>query len=749
MCALSVSLHAADGDVAIALIEGPAPPEAPAVITRDADGDATLRAVALREPLTVDGRLEENVYRTTPSIDGFVQQEPHEGEPATEKTEVWVFFDDDNVYVSARNWDSHPEQIVANELRRDNRNIFNNDNFAVIFDTFYDHRDGFLFHTNPLGALFDAQITGERNVNRDWNTVWHVKTGRFAEGWTVEMAIPFKSLRYKQGESQIWGINFRRIVRSKNEFSYLTPIPAAFRQRGITQLSYAATLVGVEPPSASLNLEVKPYATGAVRTDLDADVPFENDLEPDIGFDAKYGVTKSLVADFTVNTDFAQVEADDQQVNLTRFGLFFPEKREFFLEGQGIFAFGGSSGRRFGGGGGGGGGGDTPIMFFSRRIGLDDGVQTPIQAGARLTGRQGRYTVGLLNMQTDGVPTAGIDTTNFSVVRLKRDILRRSSIGVLATHRNRSFEHAGSNSLLGMDAAFTFYENLNIDAYYAKSQTKELTGKDESYLARVRYGSDRYGFSASHLTVGDDFNPEIGFMRRSDFRKTSGRFRFSPRPQSIRAIRRFRYQAQVDYFENIAGQVETKKYELEFGSEFSDGDDLNVSVTRNVEFLFEEFEISDGVILPVGGYEFDRIRTTYRLGPQRKVTGRLQVSTGQFFSGTRTELSYFGRMELSPRFSLEPDISQNWVDLPEGVFTTTLLRLRSTYALSARSFLGALIQYNTSNDSLSTNVRFRWEYEPGSDLFVVYTDGRDIQGTGYPDLRNQSLVLKFTKLFRF
>ncbi len=724
-------------------IDGPAPPMAPEVVSRDQDGKVTLRAIALETPITLDGRLEENIYRRVPSISDFVQQEPHQGQPATEKTEVWVFFDDENIYVSARNWDTHPEKIVANELRRDARGIFNNDNFAVILDTFYDRRDGFLFHTNPLGALYDAQVTGERNVNSDWNTVWYVKTARFAGGWTVELAIPFKSLRYKQGQSQIWGINFRRVVRSKNEFSYLTPIPAAFRERGITQLSYAATLVGIEPPASSLNLEIKPYGTGAMRTDRDADVPYENDFASDVGFDAKYGVTKSLVADFTVNTDFAQVEADDQQVNLTRFSLFFPEKREFFLEGQGIFAFGGSSGRRYGGGG------DTPILFFSRRIGLDDGFQVPIQAGARLTGRQGRYTVGFLNMQTRGVDVAGIAPTNFSVIRVRRDILRRSSIGILATHRDKSLDYSGSNSVVGVDAAFTFFGNFNINTYYAKSRTEELDGKDDTYQARVSYGGDRYGFNVSHLKIAENFNPEIGFVRRADVRKTSGRLRFSPRPQSIRSVRRFRFQAQFDYYENNQSQLESKELKLEFGTEFNRGDDFNVSYERSFEYLFSDFEISDGVILPVGGYEFDRLSARYRLGPQRKISGWIRGEMGGFFGGTRTELGYFGRVEVTPQFTVEPNISQNWVNLPEGDFITTLLRVRSTYALSARSFVGALVQYNTSNDSLSMNIRYRWEYKPGSDIFVVYTDGRDTTTDGFPGLRNQSFVVKFTRLFRF
>jgi hypothetical protein len=725
----------------------PPAPTPPEVVSRDSHGRATVRAVAVREPIVVDGLMEERLYREVPAIDGFVQQEPHEGAPATERTEVWLAYDVENVYVSARLWDSHPERIVANELRRDNRNIFHNDNFAVILDTFYDRRNGFLFHTNPLGALYDAQVTDEGNTNSDWNTVWEVKTSRFDQGWIVEMALPFKSLRYGAGENPIWGVNFRRIVRSKNEWSYLTPIPAAFRSQGILKLSHAASLVGIETPRSSLNFEWKPYVTSGVRTDRNADVPFENAFDSDVGLDAKYGLTKSLVADFTMNTDFAQVEADDEQVNLERFSLFFPEKREFFLEGQGIFAFGGSTGRRFGGPQ------DVPILFFSRRIGLEDGFQVPIRAGARMTGRSGRYTLGLLSIQTEGVEETSIEPTNFSVVRLKRDLLRRSNIGVLATHRSLVYEGEGSNSVLGVDANFSFFQNLDINSFYAKTSSPGVPdgrGDDYSYFAKMEYDGDRYGVSVSHLAVGDEFEPEIGFVRRSDIRKSAGSLRFSPRPQVWSSVRKIDLQARFEYFENGMGQVETKELQLEYQTDFQNGDDVSFEFSRSFEGLFEDFEITEGVTIPVGGYEFDRIRVNYRMGPQRPFTGRVNASTGGFFGGSRTEIGCFGRVEISEKLSLEPDISQNWVEVPQGPFTTTLLRLRGSYTLSARSVIGALVQYNTASQTLTTNVRYRWEYRPGSELFVVYSDGRDTMNfdRSDPAMRTQSLVIKFTRLFR-
>ena len=489
------------------MIDGPPIPVAPEVLARDDNGRATLRAVRLDEPLVVDGSLDEQIYATVPAMSGFVQQEPLAGEQATEQTDVWVFYDATSVYIAARLWDSHPERIVANEMRRDNRNIQSqNASFSVILDTFYDRRNGFLFRTTPLGALWDGQVTDERNVNSDWNTIWYVKSARFAKGWTLEMSLPFKSLRYRAGSSQVWGINFERRVKWKNERSHLVPIPAAFDRQGLLKLSFAAALVGIETPERSMNLEVKPYASGSMTTNRIADVPFENAGDADFGFDAKYGVTKGLIFDFTYNTDFAQVEADESQVNLTRFSLFFPEKREFFLEGQGIFNFGGRDTRAFSFDGP----ADAPIMFFSRRIGIDGGSEVPILAGGRLTGRAGAYSLGFLNITTKDVVPDSIPQTNYSVIRVKRDILARSNIGVIGTYRDNNLDGTGGNGLFGMDGNFTFYDNLNVNAYYAKTDTPGLDQGDTSYRAAAKYDADLYGFDAEHLLVDADFNPETG-----------------------------------------------------------------------------------------------------------------------------------------------------------------------------------------------------------------------------------------------
>jgi hypothetical protein len=730
----------------VAIIDGPPPPQPPDMVARDELGRVTLRAVRLPEPLVLDGRLDDPVYGEVPAVSGFIQQEPREGQVATEQTDVWVFFDDDNVYVSARCWDSHPERIVVSELRRGNVGISRGDNLTVVLDTFYDRRNGFFFQTNPLGGVYDSLVTDERNENIDWDTVWYTHSARFEQGWSVEMALPFKSLRYRGGRDQVWGINVRRIVQWKNEMSYLNPAPAAYGRSAIMKFSSAATLVGIEPPTQSINLELKPYGIAKSITDTVASPPTSNDLTADFGFDVKYGLTRGLIADFTYNTDFAQVEADEAQVNLTRFNLFFPEKRQFFLEGSDIFRFGGA-GPRFSGltpvG-------DAPIVFFSRRIGLADGRPIPISVGGRVTGREGPYTIGALNIQTDADPILGAAATNFTVARLKRNIMSRSSIGIIATNRSPTPAGSGSNQVFGVDGAFAFFSNMFIDTYYARTRTPDREGNAESYRAQVVNNGDRYGFQYDHLVVGRDFNPEIGFVRRRDFRRHFGKVQFTPRPAASNVVRKYRYEAGFDHVTNeTTGVVESRAAMLTFGIDFQSSDRWYVDYTRSYEFLAEPFEVSAGVILPIGGYDFQDVRATYQLGQQHPLSGNVSFLKGSFYSGDRTEASYGGRLRVTNDFALEPSVAINWIDLPEGSFTTQLFRLRAIFTMSPRMFIESLTQYNSSVDVLGTNIRFRWEYQPGSDLYIAYNEGRDTGLDSFAVLNDRVLAIKFTRLFRF
>ena len=747
--------------VAGAAIDGPPAPVPPEVFTRDAAGRVTMRAFRVDGELDLDGSLREAVYERIPPVSGFVQQLPIEGAPATERTEVWVFYDDENVYVTARCWDSAPEsQWIANEMQRDGFQLINNDWFSVGFDTFYDRRNGMAFLVNPIGGFFDYEISDEGSPNNDWNPVWDLRTGRFEGGWTVEMQVPFKSLRFQPGRSQLWGIQFGRRMRRKNETAHLTPVPIAVGP-GMFRLSAAATLVGLEVASENRRLEVKPYAIGSSATDLTASPPFSNRGDGDAGVDAKWGVTRNLTADFTYNTDFAQVEVDEQQVNLTRFSLFFPEKREFFLEARGIFDFGAAPNVLGTGGGANGGrlqgppgtraGSDVPLVFFSRRIGLQEGRTVPIVGGGRLTGKVGNLSIGAINMQTDDAPDANALATNFTVVRVKQDILRRSRIGAIFTRRSVSLDRNGDNAVYGADASFAFYDNVTFNGYYARTRTHGREGDDASYQGQFTYDADLFGVQVDHLLVGENFNPEVGFMRRLDFRRSFVAAHYRPRP-AIEAIRQFTFGGSLDYIENGARDLETRAVRGQFVTELENSDRFTVDVMRNYELLVEPFEVHRDVAIPIGGYEFQDVFVSYLMGQQRSVSGTAFVQQGAFFGGDLTGFGYRqGRIGVTPKMSIEPTVQINRINLPQGRFTATVATTRATYTFTSRMFLSALVQYNSAIDQMGTNVRFRWEYSPGSELFVVYNDQRDttLRPGRLPMLENRAFIVKFTRLFRF
>ncbi len=741
-------------------VNGPAAPAAPAVITRDAAGQATVRAIRLLAPLVVDGKLDEDVYTSNPPFGNLIQAVPQNGQPATERTDVWLMFDDKNVYVGAKVFDSAPpEKWVANEYRRDSSPLRQNDHVGVGFDTFYDRRSGFMFYASPLGAFSAFSIIDEGQPNGDWNPVWNVRTGRFDGGWTMEMIIPFKSLRFHGGRNQTWGFQVRRSIRRKNEWAFLTKLPAsAGGPGGLNRVSLYGSAAGIDVPEGGRRLEVKPYVFGRDTTDRLRAPPVSNTIDSQVGLDVKYGITPDLVADLTYNTDFAQVEVDEQQVNLTRFSLFFPEKRDFFLEGRGIFDFGRGGASAGGGGGGGGGGGlsgsfggptSTPQLFYSRRIGLNRARVVPIEVGARVTGKVGKFGVGLLNIQADSEAASATPSTNFTVLRVKRDILKNGAVGAMFTGRSASNVATGSNQAYGVDAAFGFFKDLTVGAYYARTRTEGVTEDDDSYQARLDYFADRYGAKVEYLHVGDNFNPEIGFVQRDNFTRSFASARFSPRPKNLKGIRKLTYQAELEYLENGAGVLETRVQVGKLVVELENSDVVNLEVTRDCEFLPKPFAVVTGVVIPGGGYLFDDMQLTYQLGAQRRVAGAISTQLGQFWNGTIRTLSYTAaRVSLRKQFSIEPTVQYTKVALPQGDFTAKLVRTRADYAFSPRMFASALVQYNSTDRSFSSNVRFRWEYKLGSEFFVVYTDERDTLSRGYPSLKNRAFVVKATRFFR-
>ena len=717
------------------------PPSSRAVLIKDEDGQVTVRATRVTQAIRLDGRLDEEAYARVPSITEFVQQQPVEGAIGTERTEAWVLFDDTNIYISCRCWDSQPDRIVANDMRRDNNNVSSHDHFGVAFDTFFDGRNGFQFYVSAVGGMRDGSVTDER-FYADWNGVWDAKTARFDQGWISEIAIPFKTLRYGPGQDQTWRIQLRRLLADKRETLFLTPLSPVWGIGAMNHFALAPTLIGLEVPPAARNLEIKPYLISNLKTDRLSRPPLEREFDPDVGFDVKYGVTKGLSADFSYNTDFAQVEADEAQVNLTRFSIVFPEKREFFLESQGIFSFGG-------GGGGDVGGSVVPNIFFSRRIGLAGGRAVPVIGGGRLAGKAGPWSVGALSITTDEDAAAGVAQTTFSVMRLRREILRRSTLGGIFTRRSVSTAASGANQVWGLDANFAFYQNVYFSGYVAQSQTEGRTSDDLSYRAQFNYNADRYGLAIDRLVVEENFNPEVGFMRRENFRRSFARARFSPRTQNHPIVRKWSYQGSLDYVTDNQNRLESRQLTAEFQTEFHSSDRLSVQYDRQYDLLVEPFQVARGVRIPVGGYAFDNVAVSFNAGAQHLVSGSASVEFGSFYSGDKKTAAFRGRIEVTPQLGVEPNISLNWVNLPEGSFTNVVAGARSVFTVTPRMFVAALVQYSSAGASLSTNLRFRWEYQPGSELFLVYTEGRSTLPVWGTDLENRGVVVKINRLFRF
>jgi len=744
-------------------IDGPPRPVAPEVITRAASGQATVRAIKLTSPLTLDGRLDEEVYAREKPFGGLIQVTPNYMELMTERSDVWITYDAEFIYVTCKCWDSAaPSEWIANELRRDTNGLRQNDHFGVMFDTYYDRRSGFAFYTNPLGARADYSVVDEGGSNTDWNPVWTSATGRFDGGWIVEMAIPLKSIRYRAGKDQVWGLQLRRSVRRKNEWGYLTPVPQSLAgPQALNRISAAGTLVGLDLPESGKNLELKPYGVSRVTTDRLHAPPIANQFRSDFGGDMKYGITPNLTADFTYNTDFAQVEIDEQQVNLTRFSLFFPEKRDFFLEGRGIFDFAR------------GGLGaiapsntnDLPYLFYTRRIGLNAGRVIPINAGGRLTGKAGPYAIGLMNIQTGDEAVSLTRPTNFTVARVKRDVFKRSTIGVIATNRSLAASDSGSNQAYGVDGTFSLFDNVTTAVYWARTATTGRSGDDESYQARYDYNADRYGARGEFLAVGKNFNPEVGFVRRTDFKRSFGELRFSPRPTSMPLVRKFTYSGNGELFVNGVGHVESRTWTGHFGTELANSDLISLDAAREYEFLAQPFTPAGSpVAIAPGGYTFDQVGASYTWGGQRRISGTLAAQTGEYYDGHITSVSFglatnaftsAGRISILPQLSMEPTVSLTRFDLRGGSFTAKLFRTRADYGFSPLMFISALVQYNSADRAVSSNLRFRWEYRPGSELFLVYTDERDatedrfVTPATVRGLRNRAFVVKINRLLRY
>ena len=690
--------------------------------------EENLTAVYISSPIVIDGNLDETEWGLAQPARDFTQREPRDGQPATERTEVRILYDDENLYVGVYCFDSAgKEGLVVPDVRRDYPPD-QGDHFAIVLDTFDDNRNAFVFATNPRGAVRDGQAAGDGMVhNFDWNAIWYVKSKITELGWQAEMAIPLTTLRFRDSERQVWGVNFLRRIRRKNEDTYWVHVPRPYR---LTRVSVAGELDGMSGIRQGRNLYFKPYlSTPIVRREED-----DIDFLPDVGLDVKYGLTPGLTLDLTVNTDFAQVEADEQQINLTRFSLFFPEKREFFLENSSIFQFGrpirGFRNSR------------DLIPFFSRRIGIEDGQVVPILGGARLSGTTGSYRLGFLSMQTDDFEET--PSTNFSVARIRRDILLKSDIGAMFI--NKQVSGGLFNRTYGVDANLTFLTYLDISSFFLRTDTSGITGQDAAADFRIGWNDRLFDIQAAHLSIQDNFNPEVGFAPRIGIRKSTGEFTVKPRPgERIPWIREFRPSVSINYITNQENRLETRNTDLNIQISFRD--DGNFWFTRKDRFerLEEPFEIREGQNIPVGDYQFSEYAGSYSSNRSRMFSGSVTVRRAGFFDGDKD--SYELGFAFKPNYQLGAEISWSYddIELPSGDFTTSLATTRLSYSFTPYMFLNALIQYNSTVQEIASNIRFNFNYKPLSDFFLVYNERRSTTG----EVKKRALIGKLTYVFDF
>ena len=702
----------------------------------------SLEARRTTLPITLDGTLDDEAWALADSTrDVFYQSIPNQGMPSAERTVVRVLYDDERLYVGAIMYDSNPGALVSAGLEQD-FSTQDSDIFGFALDTYLDRQNAFLFAVNPAGALFDAQaFNDQQSVNRAWEGEVEVTTSITEFGWVAEIAIPLTTLRFRQADGpQSWGLNFTRRVRRISEDSQWAPIPRQFR---IYKMSRAGTLTSLDGLQQGRNLWVKPFLNG-VRTDGQrANSPGEK-LEG--GFDLKWGITPQLTLDVTALTDFSQVEVDEQQINLTRFSLFFPEKRDFFLENDGIFSFQDNRVRNFRLGSG----PQNFKLFHSRRIGLSAArIPVPIAGGARLTGRVGGYAIGLLNMQTRDDPEHPGE--NFSVVRLRKNILGSSDVGFMFINREGTGRSAADayNRTLGADANLRLAGGrMLLNSYLAVTDEPDATGDRTTGAVEVAWRDPVWDASALVKTVGEDFNPGTGFVARRGVRQGFVTVGAHPQP-AIPHVRELNPYVDVNLFSDPGWALESREIKPGLGVAFLDSGILTMEYTASYERLAEATPIA-GVAVPEGEYDFGAFTTSYQSNLGRKLGGKISVTRGGFFDGDRTSVTGSVTLRPSAHLFVEGTAQRNRLTLAGRAFDANLFGGRVRYAYDTRTFLSAFVQYNESSDQMQTNIRFNLIHAPLSDVFLVYSERRDRHPEpGDAALVDRAITLKVTKLLAF
>jgi hypothetical protein len=695
----------------------------------------TLTAIPAGGAIDIDGVLDEAPWAAATPATDFIQSTPNTGHPASERTEVRVLYDDHALYIGAMLYDSDPGAIIAQQMVQD---FFspNEDVFGFSLDTFLDRRNAYYILINANGAIRDAQsYDNSRTSNVEWEGIMYVETAIGDDGWSVEMSIPFSTLRFDPSRPvQEWGLNFVRRVRRKNEDSLWAPVA---RRTRVHKMDEAGTLVGLPRLRGSRNVTVKPYALGG---DVSGAGPAQSDLglTGDFGVDVKWGVTPRMTADLTWRTDFSQVEADQEQVNLTRFGQFFPEKREFFIESSGTYQFGDLSERNYRLGA-------SPrdfTLFHSRRIGLEGGRPVPILGGARMTGRIGNVEVGVLSMQTES--TAAFEAESFTVTRARRTLFDALDVGGIFINRQTIDGSDSYNRSWGVDANARLAGNLVLHSYFAQTHEPGSDGDNRAARVSAAWRDALWDTSVLFRTIGDAFQPGVGFVRRGATRHWYGTVGIHPRvgPAFVNEINPY---MEVERYTDLDGRLETRNLTGALAVAFMDGGMLTVQGTDRFEWLTDDFVLSGGTV-PAGSYDFREASASYVSNAALSLSGQIRVSGGGYFQGERRSVG--GSLVWRPmaKFGVDVGADHNVIDLEGEPFTVDVFSARLDYSWSTKLLAGAWVQYNDATEELVTNVRLNYVHAPLSDLFFVYSERRGTTGGPVIDRR---FTVKLTKLFAF
>ena len=685
----------------------------------------SAQARKVSAPPKIDGRLDDPVWQTAAVISGFKQREPEEGAEVSEPTTVRILYDQANLYIGADLRDRSPSEIRASEQRRDNT-LDSDDTFSVLIDSYLDHRNASVLRVNPRGTRFDALVRNEaRFYNADWDEQWTAAAVITETGWSVEIAIPFKILRFKGGPTQTWGLNFERIIKRKNEMAYWS---GWGRDYAFQNVSQAGLLTGLAEIKQAERLRLRPYLLAGAES-LDA-VPSPTGTRGigQVGIDdLKWQATSTLTADLAINPDFAQTEVDAQQVNLTRFSLFFPEKRQFFVEGAdslrmgvGLLHFG-----------------PPPLeLFYSRNIGLSNtGTQITIPVGAKLTGKVAGFDVGVLNAQTASSGTQPGE--NFTVARVRKEVLGRSYIGAMATNRQGGDRR---NTVVGADARLTFWKNFNLMGLAARSEDRDKPAQWATQLG-AEWRDDFIEAGANYIDIDPNFNAGIGYVRAKE-RMSGARLSLKPRPKRWK-VRQFELTPSSVWYHDVGGVLHSRDTSFTFATAFQSGDRIEIVPTDSYERVSKPFAIGPGTVVRPGAYDWNAVALNFRSYNGRKVSGSASVSVGSFYDGDKATLNLSADLRPNKTLSFNPTYQINDVTLSTGAFVTNLFGLKANVSFSTSLLTSLYLQYNSAGQLAATQVRLNYIFRTIDNIYLVYNETRYTSGV-YDGRANKSLVMKVT-----